>query len=183
MGTSRLARRLLVLLPVIGCVLFAGVTMVAGAPTSAFELVFDGRHVPATIPTLSGVMHVGAFAGSAPFCASATVEDTEFKGSNAVIRSYTCSDRSGSMTMRVTPFESADEITGSWKARVGIAFECSDAWRLGNRGRGQICEFRVQRGHLCPPRQQPVNRLSVAIQSSFPPLPFVDMRRRSPPGF
>ena len=58
MGTSRLARRLLVLLPVIGCVLFAGVTMVAGAPTSAFELVFDGRHVPATIPTLSGVMHV-----------------------------------------------------------------------------------------------------------------------------
>jgi hypothetical protein len=116
MGTSRLARRLLLLLPVFGCVLFGGVTMVAGAPTSAFELVFDGRHVPATIPTLSGVMHVGTFAGSAPFCASGTVEDTEFHGSNAVIRSYTCSDGSGSMTMRVTTpiLEHVTGAGGAW---------------------------------------------------------------------
>jgi hypothetical protein len=110
MGSSRLSRRLLLLLPVLGCALVAGVTMVAGAPTSAFELVFEGRHVPSTIPTSSGVMHVGTFTASAPFCASGTVVDLEFIGST-VRRSYICADGSGSMTMRVT-VPSLEHVTG-----------------------------------------------------------------------
>jgi len=115
MDTVRLARRLLVLLPVLGCALFAGVAMIAGAPTTAFELVFEGRHVPATIPTASGVMHVGTFTASTPFCASGTVVDLEFIGSNAVRRSYTCGDGSGSMTMRVTT-PVLEHVTGAGAA-------------------------------------------------------------------
>ena len=60
-----------------------GATTVAGAPGS-FELVFDARHVPATIPSNSGVMHVGTFTASPPFCASGTVTDLAFEGSRAV---------------------------------------------------------------------------------------------------
>ena len=113
MGASRLARQLLLLLlPVLGCALAAEVTMVAGAPTSAFELVFEGRHVPSTIPSTSGVMHVGTFVGSTPFCSAGTVVDLEFIGSTALARSYTCADGSGSMTMRVT-MPVLEHVTGA----------------------------------------------------------------------
>ena len=84
---------------------------VAGASVSSFQFVFDGRHVPATIPSEIGVMHVGTFTASAPFCASGTVVDLEFDGSAAVRRSYTCGDGTGSMSVRST-MPRLEHVTG-----------------------------------------------------------------------
>lgn len=92
-------------------------TTVAGASATSFELVLDGRHVPATIPSESGVMHAGTFTAVAPFCTSGTMVDLKFEGSAAVRRSYTCDDGTGSMNMRVT-IPAAEHSTGgsgSWQ--------------------------------------------------------------------
>jgi hypothetical protein len=106
----------------IGAVAFfaSGATAVSGAPRS-FEVVFDGRHVPATIPSASGLMHLGTFTASPPFCRSGTVADLEFHGSSAVTRSYTCGDGSGTMTMRSTTpaAEHETEGGGSWRILGG----------------------------------------------------------------
>lgn len=85
-----------------GWVSVGSATTVAGASVTSFELVLDGRHVPATIPSGSGVMHEGTFTAAAPFCTSGTMVDLKFEGSAAVQRSYTCGDGTGSMSMRVT---------------------------------------------------------------------------------
>jgi hypothetical protein len=98
----------------------SGAATVSGAPTS-FEVVFEGRHVPATIPSSSGLMHVGTFTASPPFCRSGTVADLEFHGSAAVTRSYTCGDGSGTMTLRSTvpAAEHETEADGSWRILGG----------------------------------------------------------------
>ena len=104
-----------------GWVSVGSATTVAGTSVSSFELVLDGRHVPATIPSASGVMHVGTFTASVPFCASGTMVDLAFEGSVAVRRSYTCGDGTGSMSMRVTrpAFEHFTGGDGSWQILGG----------------------------------------------------------------
>jgi hypothetical protein len=121
MSWSPLATRCAVLVVALsGLVGVAGVTTMAGAP-STFELVFDGRHVPATFPTNSGVMHVGTFTASAPFCSAGDVSDLSFQGSTSVTRSYTCSDGSGGITVRsTTPILEHDTGgTGTWRILDG----------------------------------------------------------------
>lgn len=100
----------------VGLASVSGASTVAGASVSSFEFVFDGRHVPATIPSESGVMHVGTFTASAPFCASGTVVDLEFQGPPAVLRAYTCDDGTGSMIVRSTTprFEHDTGGSGRW---------------------------------------------------------------------
>ena len=106
-------------------ILSAGLVSASGATraasVSSFGFAFEGRHVPATIPSESGVMHVGTFTASAPFCASGTVVDLEFYGPGAVQRSYTCGDETGSISMRSsTPrFEHVTGGRGTWEILGG----------------------------------------------------------------
>jgi hypothetical protein len=108
---------------VIACagLVLSGATTGAGVAVGSFGFVFDGRHVPATIPSESGVMHVGTFTASAPFCASGTVADLEFYGPGAVRRSYICGDGTGTMFVRSsTPrFEHVSGGSGSWEILGG----------------------------------------------------------------
>jgi hypothetical protein len=123
-GTAimRFGRGAIILSGLIALVAVAGVVTVAGAPPpSSFQFSFDGRHVPATFPTNSGVMHVGTFTASAPFCTAGTVVDVAFDGSAAVRRSYTCADGSGSALVRST-IPSLEHMTGgrgSWSVLEG----------------------------------------------------------------
>ena len=109
-------------------------TSATGPAAGSFKLVFEGRHVPATIPSETGVMHVGTFSASAPFCASGTVVDLEFYGPGAVRRSYTCGDGTGSMFVRSsTPrFEHVTGGSGSWEILGGtgryVSLRGKGAW-------------------------------------------------------
>lgn len=114
---ARPGARVAMLVVGLAALLCVGATTVAGAPTS-FELVFDGRHVPATIPSASGVMHVGPFTASPPFCPSGTVTDLEFQGSAAVTRSYTCDDGSGGIRISVTTPAVEHETGGTGRWRI-----------------------------------------------------------------
>lgn len=122
-GTAimRFGRGAIILSGLIALAAVAGVVTVAGAPPPSFQLVFEGRHVPAIFPTQSGVMHEGTFTASAPFCSSGTVVDVAFDGSAAVRRSYTCADGSGSALVRST-IPSLEHMTGgrgSWSVLEG----------------------------------------------------------------
>ncbi len=98
----------------------------------SFEFVLDAHHVPATIPSDIGVMHVGTFTASAPFCASGTAIDLKFEDSAAVHRSYTCGDGTGSMTVRSTTprFEHTSGGSGRWGILGGTGQYAS----LGGKG-------------------------------------------------
>jgi hypothetical protein len=91
-------------------------TAVAGAGTTAFELVFHGSH-PAAV-------HEGPFTASAPFCAEGYAADRPpqgFSPPGVVIREHTCGDGSGIIAMRITdpPKEHVPGGNGTWKILEG----------------------------------------------------------------
>lgn len=104
----------------IGFALVVGVgALVAGAAAAPtrFELVFDGYH-PATV-------HEGPFTASAPFCRAGYAADAESPGRVGppvvVTRLHTCSDGSGTLTVRIDrpSNEHVAGGTGSWKILAG----------------------------------------------------------------
>ncbi len=95
----------------------AATALAARSAASPFELVFQGRHEPWSADCdLNDPMcqtewrHVGTFTSGAPFCESGTAVDLEpprWRGRLGgpsfadVVRRYTCTDGSGSLTLKI----------------------------------------------------------------------------------
>jgi hypothetical protein len=73
---------------------------------SPFELVALDRYEGECPDCVPPNAHVGTFASGAPFCESGTIDDLG-PGLREFLRRYTCSDRSGSLTL-------AEEGNGKW---------------------------------------------------------------------
>jgi hypothetical protein len=87
----------------------------AGATATSFELVFDGRHVPATFLTPTGLVHAGTFTASGPVCGTGTAADVT--GPPVVLRRYACDDGSGTFTLQIDSElgEHDPPLLGTWR--------------------------------------------------------------------
>jgi hypothetical protein len=100
----------------------AATALAARSAAGPFELVFTGRYEPypecAALPDPDPMCFdmqpaTGTFTSGAPFCGSGTAETAEPSGPLVhLIRRYTCTDGSGSVTLRISRLD-AEFTTGS----------------------------------------------------------------------
>jgi hypothetical protein len=90
----------------------------SAAPTS-FQLVFDGKHAPASFPTPSGLQHEGPFTTSSPLCPSGTARDVASLGADYATRVFTCNGSDAEFTARVGPLLGEHGGGGSWQIVSG----------------------------------------------------------------
>jgi hypothetical protein len=94
----------------------------ASADATAFQLMFDGMHRPATFPSPNGLQHEGPFTASKPFCASGYAKDFQHQlRPLSAFRRYTCDDGSGTVTAHIDlfPDEHAVGLSDTWKIVEG----------------------------------------------------------------
>jgi len=88
-----------------------GARAASGTPLS-FQLVFDGIHVAATIPSPSGLQHQGPFTSNAPFCSEGSAVDVLFQGEGGQ-RRFTCAS-GGDFVAQISSFPAEHGGSGSW---------------------------------------------------------------------
>jgi hypothetical protein len=86
----------------------------AGAAPASFQLVFDGRHAPASFPNPTGLQHEGPFTTSSPLCPSGTAKDVASLGDDMAKRVFTCSS-GAQFTTRVGPLLGEHGGAGTWQ--------------------------------------------------------------------
>ena len=94
----------------------------ASPDATAFQLMFDGMHRPATFPSPNGLQHEGPFTASKPFCASGYAKDFRHQlRPLSAFRLYTCNDGSGTVTAHIDlfPDEHAVGLKDTWKIVEG----------------------------------------------------------------
>jgi hypothetical protein len=129
----------------------------AQSSAKRFELVFNGRHEPATGGAYPlGWRHTGTFTSSAPFCSSGTGVDlaVDLLDGRDDIRLYTCDDGSGSLTLQHEMFE---EHKAPW----------TNTWRILS-GTGRYADLRGEgeyRGEFLS--GDPEFTLTVVYRSTF----------------
>ncbi len=86
----------------------------AQAVPQSFQLVFDGRHVPATFPTPTGLMHVGPFTTNSQLCPSGHAKDIA-QDDQLATRQFTCDGSGAQFTALITPHLNEHGGTGTWQ--------------------------------------------------------------------
>jgi hypothetical protein len=86
------------------------------ADLPSFQLVFDGRHAPATFPTPSGLQHEGPFTSSASLCPAGSATDVGLGSSpETAVRRFTCAGGTGGFTANVGPLPAEHGGRGLWQ--------------------------------------------------------------------